>query len=222
MLLIRLLKQFGMRSFNRYYGLYTGFVVDNEDDEQKGKVRVKIPLISNYPLQVWAKPMYLGGGKSVIKVSPKKGDKVLCFFEDGDISFPYYLGISIDINNELTTDLLKAGIITEKGHKIILDDENDIITIQTKNGLKIILDDSGKIEIKNDNDKGVKIDGQKIDLIGNINIGEETATQPLVLGYKLLQWLSTHTHVSPAGNTTPPVESPNLQSVLSNKHKIDS
>jgi hypothetical protein len=89
----------------------------------------------------------------------------------------------------------------------------------------------GTIDIKRDTGEEVFIEKEKITITSlengqiflvpdGIRIGTEDAAQPIPLGYKLLNWLSTHKHVAPNGPTSPPIEPPLPINLLSQKHKV--
>jgi hypothetical protein len=84
------------------------------------------------------------------------------------------------------------------GCEIKIDDVAKKITIDRGSNGKIYIDESG------------------------VRIGADGATQPLVLGWKLENWLSMHTHTttSPGAPTSPPIQGASLQQILSQDHKI--
>jgi len=77
----------------RYPGLYIGEVVDRDDPEGIGRVRVRIPGLVE-PASAWAFPLgTLGGGsdrRGFFSV-PEKGAEVGVLFHQGDVDHPYYL-----------------------------------------------------------------------------------------------------------------------------------
>ncbi len=74
-------------------GLYLGEVVDREDPETLGRVRVRIPGLVE-PSSAWAWPLgTLGGGserRGFFSV-PEKGAEVGVLFHQGDVDHPHYL-----------------------------------------------------------------------------------------------------------------------------------
>lgn len=77
----------------RYTALYIGHVVDREDPECLGRVRVRIPGLVE-PASAWAFPLgTLGGGsdKRGFYSVPEKGAEVGVLFHQGDIDHPFYL-----------------------------------------------------------------------------------------------------------------------------------
>ena len=77
----------------RLDGLHVGEVVDREDPEGLGRVRVRIPGLIE-PASAWAWPLgTLGGGsdrRGFFSV-PEKGAEVGVLFHQGDVDHPHYL-----------------------------------------------------------------------------------------------------------------------------------
>jgi uncharacterized protein involved in type VI secretion and phage assembly len=77
----------------RMDGLHVGEVVDREDPEGLGRVRVRIPGLIE-PASAWAWPLgTLGGGsdrRGFFSV-PEKGAEVGVLFHQGDVDHPHYL-----------------------------------------------------------------------------------------------------------------------------------
>jgi uncharacterized protein involved in type VI secretion and phage assembly len=77
----------------RYTALYLGEVVDREDPECLGRVRVRIPGLIE-PASAWAWPLGTVGGGSDRRgffAVPEKGAEVGVLFHQGDPDHPHYL-----------------------------------------------------------------------------------------------------------------------------------
>jgi len=77
----------------RYPGLYVGEVVDHDDPEGLGRVRVRIPGLIE-PASAWAFPLGTVGGGSDRRgffAVPETGAEVGVLFRQGDVDHPYYL-----------------------------------------------------------------------------------------------------------------------------------
>lgn len=77
----------------RYTALYIGEVVDRDDPEGLGRVRVRIPGLVD-PASSWAFPLGTVGGGSDRRgffSVPEKGAEVGVLFHQGDIDHPFYL-----------------------------------------------------------------------------------------------------------------------------------
>ncbi len=86
-----------------YYGLYTGVVMDRDDPEKLGRVRVQIPGLVEEGTG-WALPLSFGGGmkeRGSVFVPPQGAD-VGVFFRHGDIDQPYYVGGNLGRGEQLT------------------------------------------------------------------------------------------------------------------------
>lgn len=78
---------------NRMYGVAMAIVTNNQDPDKMGRVRVKLPWLSDDHESWWARvasPM-AGAGRGLFYL-PEVDDEVLVAFEHGDVRFPYVLG----------------------------------------------------------------------------------------------------------------------------------
>jgi hypothetical protein len=77
-----------------YYGLFIGYIVNNQDPENLGRVRVCIPgLIPEDPGSAWAFPLGAPGAgpnRGLFSVPPEGAD-VGVFFNQGNPDQPYFL-----------------------------------------------------------------------------------------------------------------------------------
>jgi uncharacterized protein involved in type VI secretion and phage assembly len=131
---------------DRFYGVTIGTVTNNKDEEGLGRVKVKLPRLSDTNETYWARVLTpMAGKERGIYCLPEVDDEVLVAFELGDINYPYILGglwNGQDKPPETNGDGKnnKRLIKSRSGHQIILDD--------TKDAEKIIIQDStGKNEI---------------------------------------------------------------------------
>lgn len=147
------IRDFGLEWFNRYYSCYKGFIVDNNDPDQLGRVRVRVPdLFGQQVLETWALPKGMFSGKSIgFFAIPKPGDTVWVSFQGGDSRFPVweYGWYSKDTVPESARrdDPNNYVFRTPNGQTIEYDDESNSILIKNKEGFIIELTESGiKIE----------------------------------------------------------------------------
>jgi hypothetical protein len=76
----------------RHLGLYIGHVVDRDDPQQLGRVRVRIPSLIR-DASAWAFPLGTVGGGSDRRgffAVPERGAEVGVLFQEGDVDRPYY------------------------------------------------------------------------------------------------------------------------------------
>lgn len=73
--------------------LMVGIVADNKDPKGWGRVRVKLPTLTEEHMSNWARMVSIGAGSSQgVDWLPEINDEVLVAFEHGDIHRPYILG----------------------------------------------------------------------------------------------------------------------------------
>ncbi|MEQ9163283.1 MAG: phage baseplate assembly protein V, partial [Ilumatobacter fluminis] len=74
-------------------GITIGTVTDTDDPKKLGRVRVKLPLISDQLQTGWVRTSSLGSGKDRgIVFVPEINDEVVVAFEHGELNRPYVLG----------------------------------------------------------------------------------------------------------------------------------
>lgn len=147
-------------------GLVPGLVTDNVDPDGMHRVKVALPWLSSDFVTDWARVAMPGLGASygVIAV-PEIGDEVLVGFEFGDVRRAYVLGglangdTELDLGGDVVTQgvpsgrVVKRGIVSRLGHKVLIDDDGDGRLPPTTSGItigneddtiSIHLDDVGK------------------------------------------------------------------------------
>lgn len=75
-------------------GLVIGTVVDNEDPEEMGQIKVMFPWLSPDYISAWCRVMQIGASKAGggFLWMPEIGDEVLVGFDRGSIDHPYIIG----------------------------------------------------------------------------------------------------------------------------------
>jgi uncharacterized protein involved in type VI secretion and phage assembly len=74
-------------------GLMVGIVTDNKDPKGWGRVRVKLPAVSDEHTSYWARVVSIGAGSNRgLDCLPEIDDEVLIGFENGDPDRPYVIG----------------------------------------------------------------------------------------------------------------------------------
>ena len=117
-------------------GLACAVVTNNNDPNQKGKVKVALPWLSPDYESDWAPVLQFGAGKrSGAMFLPEVGDEVLIGFELADPRRPYVLGGIV--NNATTYDLggsavqatgmaaavVRRGFVSAAGNRLVFHDE---------------------------------------------------------------------------------------------------
>lgn len=133
------LMQRGLGSaINRYYSIYRGIVVDNQDPDNLGRVKVLCHQVGQTAApDRWVLPAMMGAGnKRGLFFAPEKDDTVFVSFYEGDPNLPeVYWGGWYGTVDEKTSDVPKGlvpknggypekkGLTTRAGHSLIFNDE---------------------------------------------------------------------------------------------------
>ncbi|MDD3873172.1 MAG: phage baseplate assembly protein V [Methanosarcina sp.] len=82
-----------MNESNKFLGKYRGTVINNIDPEQKGRIQVIVPDVSNIMISSWALPcMPVGGIQTGMFAIPPIGAGVWVEFEQGNPDYPIWTG----------------------------------------------------------------------------------------------------------------------------------
>jgi uncharacterized protein involved in type VI secretion and phage assembly len=172
----------------RWYGVFPALVLDNQDPDGQGRVKVWLPWspdTAGARYEAWARMATLMGGNNRGSwFIPDTGDEVLVAFEAGDPRRPYVLGglwngsdappQSMDSNNN------KKVLRSRNGVKITLDDTDgsETMTLETPAGQKVTLSDSpASVEIDDSNGNSLRMDssGVTVTSSGQVVINASTA-----------------------------------------------
>lgn len=150
----------------RFYGKYRGFVVDNEDPELLGRLRVSVPsVLGDQVVTGWAMPCVPYGGDAGVGMLfvPAAGAGVWVEFEEGDLEFPVWVGTfwskpggETELPRPNAPDGEEQGaaqspptrkvIKTAKGHTLQLEDADDaemVLLREGKTGHLLVMDGEG-------------------------------------------------------------------------------
>ena len=112
-----------------------GVVTDNKDPSKLGRVKVKIPILSDADSTFWVPIIMLGAGKNRgWFFIPEVDDEVLVMFEHGDVNRPLVVGAlwgGKDKPPEKNPGSNPKRVIKSRsGHKFTFDDEEEKIIIE--------------------------------------------------------------------------------------------
>ena len=116
-----------------------GLVTDNKDPDKLGRVKVKMPALTEAETTWWAPLIMLGAGKNRgWFFIPEVDDEVLLIFEHGDPNRPLVLG-AIWNGKDKPPDKNPGNnprrvIKSREGSRVMFDDEKDLIVIEDGTG----------------------------------------------------------------------------------------
>jgi phage protein D len=168
--------------------LMVGIVTNNKDPKAWGRIKVRLPTLTEQHESNWARIVSIGAGiDRGFDCLPEVDDEVLVGFEHGDIHRPYVIGgvwNGKDKPPEKVGDAVQGGKVrlrtfkTRKGHKLQFVDEDKGgsktgVYIETAGGHKIKVNDSDRhIEIETNGGHQLKMDdrGQSISIQSTLNL----------------------------------------------------
>lgn len=143
--------QLAKEHHRRYYGKFRGIVTDNNDPDQQGRVRVKVPeLFGDDPIG-WAMACVpFAPPDHGFLALPEIDSNVWIEFEAGDPSRPIWSGCWWPQGKAPAISSPAVKIYeTAAGHRVALDDTSgsESVLIRDKNGATVTLNQQG-IELK--------------------------------------------------------------------------
>lgn len=162
---------------DRFFGVVTGVVSNNQDPEGMHRVKVRFPWLGDDVESQWARvasPM-AGSGRGVYFL-PEVDDEVLVAFEHGSVDHPYVIGSLWNGCDQAPEDNSSGqnnprAIHSRSGHVLRMDDSSggEKIEIIGKGGRsKIVIDASANtITIEASSDISVRSSSGKLTLEGN-------------------------------------------------------
>lgn len=172
----------GTESLGKFYSFYRGYVLDNEDPESLGRLKVLVPGIIEDDIDYWAWPVNMMGGKNYgVNSIPPTGSTIYVVFELGDPSQPLWFH-GWRSEGEVSPEDGKPGThryTSPGGAAVKIDDDTFEVIITSHTGTKVHLNQKGaSIELASSNEK--------------IFLGsKDRADEPAVLGDTIEKLLST-------------------------------
>lgn len=189
---------------SQFFGKYRGQVTDNNDPDDLGRIKAKVPRLLGDQESGWALPAFIYGGvaEQGLFALPDIGAGVWIEFEGGDLSYPVWTGTWY--TSGAIPESAQAGkkvFKTKSGHKIVFDDDGGTLEVSDSNANSVTMD-ANTIKIAAGNATTIVVDAPQIQLI-------DGASHALVFGDNLLQYLNQivqifQSHMHP-GQTAGPV-----------------
>ena len=167
-----ILVTYGLEWFGKYYGIYKGFVADNDDPNGLARLKLTVPQVYGkdkvYGEWAYPKGMYAGAGYGSYGV-PEKGDAVWVMFENGDIKHPVWEHGWFANGEKIEGANPKKKIFqTPAGMKLEFDDDKKSVMLSGVDKVTLCTDNA-QINITK---SGINIDAgmQSISVGGNFNV----------------------------------------------------
>lgn len=206
---------------------WIGEVIDNKDPNNNGRCRVKVygkfDQLPNDAIP-WATPMNRDqvGAHSI----PRIGDIVAVRFDNGNIYHPEYW-FQINQNKELKDEVLNSSSASQNVVSLVYDAERNVrIWWSPEDGLTMTTG-GGKDQkpaIRFSNDGKIYLHSEDIFIASSNNDESEPAARGETLSKflgKILDFIKTHTHVTPAGPSGPAMPPVSIDAIML-KSKLDS
>jgi uncharacterized protein involved in type VI secretion and phage assembly len=213
----------------RYFGVAEAVVVDIDDPEQEGRVKVKFMWFDPTMPSDWCRvaQLYAGGGYGAFWV-PEVDDEVLVAFVHGDMRFPVVLGGLYNGKDKPSTfrsdgadqpEKNQKLFRTARGHELLFDDTSgqEKVVLSSANGHTLTLDDTaGRVIVETSGGQSVTLDDSgTVTIKGSTSVTVDApqiklgaaATEALLKGTTFLPLFNTHVHTctAPATPSSPPV-----------------
>ena len=150
------LQQTVRQSQQKYYGKYRAFVTDNDDPEQRGRLKVRVPSVFGQQETYWALPCLPFGGLADqgFFFVPEIDAQVWVEFEEGNQDRPLWTGVfwqpSEGVPSEATEAYPNSRVLkTPAGHTLQFDDADGEEQIKLKHpeGADMTIDPNGSIKL---------------------------------------------------------------------------
>jgi len=147
---------------SKFNGVVVGEVIDLEDPENLGRIKVSYPHLQDKPSD-WVRMVTpMGGAERGAFFRPERGEEVLVVYEQGEARRPYMLGGLWSKTDRPPADDGNAKennwrfIRSRSGHLIKLDDTDgsELIEFEDKDGARRIVIDSAGTKIRIECDSG--------------------------------------------------------------------
>lgn len=145
---------FGLESIGKYYSVYPGFVVDNNDPDRRNRIKIMCPSVEGFTMNpTWAEPIGIWGGRDYgIQMLPQQGEVVWVSYRNGNPGFPLWQfapSPKSDDNGKGMPEEFEHqfvyGLKTPRGNVVLINDSEDG---EGDSYIEIIHHENGKIRIE--------------------------------------------------------------------------
>jgi hypothetical protein len=150
------------RHAGKFYGKYSGAVVDNQDVDYLGRIKVSVPSVFGAATTVTARPCLPARHFFI----PDIGDQVWIEFEGGDVRYPIWVGVwwvkdKVPAEAQVSPPDNRV-IQTPSGHTIEIMDKtgDERVVIRHKSNAAVTLDKDGGVTVANANGSQLVLDAK--------------------------------------------------------------
>lgn len=172
------------REQDRYYGKYRGFVADDKDPEQRGRLRLRVPSVLGDQVTAWALPCLPVGGlaQQGLFVMPQMNSQVWVEFEEGDLQGPIWTGTFWQQKSDLPAGAYGADgapgtciLRTPGGHGLTLRYEpgKEHVLLEHKSGATVELSTDGSAMVRSSGGESIALDAT----LGGVTISDRSGNQ---------------------------------------------
>lgn len=175
----------------RRFGKCRGFVVNNQDPEKRGRLKLRIPSVLGTQESDWALPCLPYGGfdQQGMFFVPDKDAQVWVEFEEGDISRPIWVGTFWQQESDVPEDAARVEpttrmLRTNSGHILQFDDKagEEKFRLFHPADAEMIIDKKGSISLTDSSGAILKMDAENSEIIvedanGNIMTMNSSGTR---------------------------------------------
>lgn len=156
------------------YGKYRGFVVDNQDPQKRGRLRLSVPSVLADQQTDWALPCVpFGGGEGYgLFVVPQVGAQMWVEFEEGDLHRPIWTGTFWQQQSDVPEDASKDEpttrmLRTPGGHILQFDDEagEEQFRLFHPTEAEMVVDKNGSMTLTDSGGATVTLDAEASEII---------------------------------------------------------
>jgi uncharacterized protein involved in type VI secretion and phage assembly len=135
-------------AMKKLFGKYRGRVEDNADPQGLGRVEVSSPDALGAGARAWALPCVPYAEPGVgLAMLPPVGAGVWVEFEGGDPRHPIWTGFLWDSSMARPPTADDVVLTTRGGHRLVLSDSGNEVTLSHPGGSTVKLDAAGRVEL---------------------------------------------------------------------------
>jgi len=164
-------------------GLQIGIVTQLENDpDGEDRIKVKLPIVDNQSEGIWARVSTLDAGENRGSFfRPEIDDEVIVGFINGNPKDAIVLGMMNSSAKPApitaTDDNHEKGFVTRSEMKVIFNDDEVSMTLETPNGNKIVISDAdGGIKMEDENGNFIEMNSDGITIESASAINYKSAT----------------------------------------------